>query len=96
MARGPAPAVLQQSETELQFVTAATPAMARSQQVSVDSGTFGGQSYLLVATGSSAGGHCFAALALSNASTTYQELTLPSCSASGFNPGAGVWLDSWP
>jgi type IV pilus assembly protein PilA len=86
---------LQQAETELHFVAAGTQALSGSQQVSVSSGTTGGQSYLLVATGSSSG-RCFAALAMSNSPTAYQELTLPTCSASGFNPSAGIWVDSWP
>ncbi|HEY7439661.1 MAG TPA: type II secretion system protein [Acidimicrobiia bacterium] len=86
---------LQQAETELKFVAAATPALARLKQVSVASGNTGGQSYLLAVTGASSG-RCFAALALSNSPTAYQELTLPTCSASGFDPTVGPWLDSWP
>jgi type IV pilus assembly protein PilA len=86
---------LQQVETELRFVAAGTQASAAAQQVSVASGTTGGDSYLLVASSASSG-HCFAALELSGGPTAYQEQTLPTCSASGFDPTVGPWLDSWP
>jgi prepilin-type N-terminal cleavage/methylation domain-containing protein len=86
---------LAQVEPALVYNTAAVPAEARNNEVSVDVGTAGGYDYVIIATQAHGLG-CVAIRERDGAGTDYARLpAAASCPASAFDPVVG-WANDWP
>jgi len=91
----PSATEIQQGEPALRVVDAATVANARRNEVSVQSGTVGGDTYAILASGSTSG-HCYAVMRLVNVGTLYDRLDGGGCTADRFDPSdTGAWEDQW-
>jgi type IV pilus assembly protein PilA len=86
-------ATLQTEEPALRFTDAATQARANANQVSMQTGTVGSGTYVILVT-MSASGTCFAVLDQTPSVTTYQSTPAASCKAGDFDPVNG-WLPAW-
>jgi type IV pilus assembly protein PilA len=84
---------IQKGEPALHVVTADTAAAARRNEVSVRSGTVGGDTFAILASGSTSG-RCYAVLQLVNVGTRYRTITQSDCTADRFAPG-DAWADQW-
>ena len=87
------PSALAQQETSVQYLDAATAAVATADQVSLGTTPIGADTVVIMAT-RSAGGRCFALREQANAAASYQAKTSANCSASVFNPNTG-WNSAW-
>jgi type IV pilus assembly protein PilA len=89
------PATMQANETSVKYLLASVPAHAGASQVSVDAGTQGIDSYVILTT-QSASGKCYAVLVHSTLATQYQSPSgLSGCSADAFDPATGWQVNGW-
>jgi type IV pilus assembly protein PilA len=87
-------ASLQTEEPSVRFTDSATQARANANQVSIETGTVGSGTYVILVT-MSASGTCFAVLDQTPSITTYQSTSAAaSCKAGDFDPVNG-WLPAW-
>ncbi|HEY3832119.1 MAG TPA: prepilin-type N-terminal cleavage/methylation domain-containing protein [Acidimicrobiia bacterium] len=85
---------MQELESSVNYVDAATPAAAGSRQVSVGTGVLNGNTYVILAS-KSAAGRCFALFEQLTATTGYLADAVPSCEAGAFVPGSGWSPGGW-
>jgi type IV pilus assembly protein PilA len=88
------PAAIAAEETSVRYLAAGAHARATLRQVSVDSGSFSGDTYVIFSSMAGNSGECFALLSLASGATQYQAVAAPSCTAGSFVPGVG-WNPSW-
>lgn len=88
------PAAITAEETSVQYLAAGVHARAILRQVSVDSGVFSGDTYVIFSSMAGNNGECFAVLSLASGATQYQAVAAPTCSAGSFVPGVG-WGSTW-
>jgi type IV pilus assembly protein PilA len=87
------PAALQNEETSVVYLAGASHARATQNEVSVSTGMYLGDTYVILSSASAAG-RCFAVLATTSAAMQYQAPALASCNAGAFDPAIG-WSSAW-
>lgn len=88
------PAAIGAEETSVQYLAAGAHARAALRQVSVDSGVYSGDTYVIFSSMAGNNGECFAVFSLASGATRFQAVTAPTCTAGSFLPGVG-WASSW-
>ncbi len=87
------PVALQAEETSVVYLDGGTHARATQNEVSVATGLYLGDTYVVLSSGSAAG-RCFAVLATTTGAMQYQAPALASCNATAFDPAVG-WASTW-
>jgi prepilin-type N-terminal cleavage/methylation domain-containing protein len=91
---GIGPAQLDAEQSSVTHVADSDDASASSKEVSVETGTLGSATYVVLASGSTSG-KCFAMLHNSDDPTMYRTVSSATCRADDFDPTAATWTDGW-